>query len=477
MLTDKSLKIWRPTDTTESSRDVWGPADSATGVKPLLTRKGDTIPLRKKSDRDGLYAVMSEQGTISFRYDYKVGTRRETLTVGRYDAQAPAKAPRELEELQYGMTVTLAEARLLLTRARRSVEKGESPSRAKAEQKAATAEARNFGAWAEAYFQHKADPKSKGEQLADSTLARRRSTYRRTLEQPFGRLMLQEITPARLSALCDELKEKRGPAVAIHAREIVLMVFRFAQAKGMDIGNPAERVQASSIATLEPRDRALTPTELRLFLQAVEGVATLPTLRLALRFVLLTGVRKGEFIGATWDEIDWDAETWTIPAARMKAGKVHVVYLSRQAMDILETFQACFSASRYLHPGRYESDITISNATLNRVIAAAIERIRKDQPDFQAFSVHDLRRTFSTLLNAAKFDSRFIEMSLAHAPRDRIAATYNVAQFAGERRIMLQAWADMIDCWVAGESARDVIAQAKVMVANVNDDLELGQEL
>jgi len=80
----------------------------------------------------------------------------------------------------------------------------------------------------------------------------------------------------------------------------------------------------------------------------------MPTLRLAVRFVLLTGVRKGEFVGATWDEIEFDGETWTIPSRRMKGGKPHIVYLGDQALDILTTLRSCFLASRYLHSGRYD---------------------------------------------------------------------------------------------------------------------------
>lgn len=84
--------------------------------------------------------------------------------------------------------------------------------------------------------------------------------------------------------------------------------------------------------------------------------------------------------------------------------------------------------------------------------------------------MHDLRRTFSTGLNRAKFDERWIEMSLAHAPRNRIAAVYNVNRYLGERKIMLQCWADMIDAWMRGESARDLIADAKRRAAEVHDD-------
>jgi len=424
----------------------------------------------KRADRDGMYVAVLPSGTISFRYDYRINGRRETLAIGRYDAKLKGKPARELDELEYGMDVSLSEARSLLDKARRDVERGVSPSRTKVEQRTAAAQALTFDGWAQRYFEFKADPKSGAEQLAESTLAFRRSTYRRVIEPELGRLRLEEVTPQRLMRLCDEAKEKRGPAVAIHVREVVQAVFRYAQSSGQTANNPAEAVRASAIATFAPRDRALSPSEIRKFLAALEQVATTPTLRLALKFVLLTGVRKGEFIDATWSEIDFDAGRWTIPASRMKAGKAHVVPLSEQALDILTALRACFGASQYLHPGRYDSETPISNATLNRVIDAAVAVIRKDDPEFQTFGVHDLRRTFSTGLNRAKFDERWIEMSLAHAPRNRIAAVYNVNRYLSERKIMLQCWADMVDAWVRGESARDLIADAKRRAAEVHEE-------
>jgi integrase len=66
--------------------------------------------------------------------------------------------------------------------------------------------------------------------------------------------------------------------------------------------------------------------------------------------MLLTGVRKGEFIGATWSEVDWERAQWSIPAERMKAGKPHTVYLAEQALDILTTLRTCFPSSKYVHP-------------------------------------------------------------------------------------------------------------------------------
>ena len=60
-------------------------------------------------------------------------------------------------------------------------------------------------------------------------------------------------------------------------------------------------------------------------------MATYPPIKLALRLILLTLVRKGELIQATWDEVNFENATWTIPKQRMKGRNPHVVYLSRQA--------------------------------------------------------------------------------------------------------------------------------------------------
>ena len=55
-------------------------------------------------------------------------------------------------------------------------------------------------------------------------------------------------------------------------------------------------------------------------------MATYPTIKLALHLILLTLVRKSELIQATWDEVDFESKTWTIPKQRMKGRNPHVVY-------------------------------------------------------------------------------------------------------------------------------------------------------
>lgn len=341
----------------------------------------------KVADQQGLYVAVTRTGVVSFRFDYRVNGRRETLVIGQYDPNLGAKKPRDLVELDYGMSLTLAEARLLLTRAYRSVEHGESPSRTKVEKRFEAADALTFGKWAGKYFAE-AD-------LAESTRSMRKSVY----------------------------------------------------ARGLKIDNPAEAIRPSSIATFKARDRALSPAEIHTFFNALDQTATTSTLRLAVKFMLLTLVRKSEFIEATWGEANFETAIWTIPKERMKAGRPHNVYLSQQALDILVAFKTCFSARSYLHPGRYETELPISAATLNRVIDATVKLIRGRGEDFEPFTVHDLRRTASTLLHEAGFNSDWIEKCLAHEQRG-VRAIYNKAEYAEQRRAMLQTWVDMLDGWI-----------------------------
>lgn len=224
-------------------------------------------------------------------------------------------------------------------------------------------------------------------------------------------------------------------------------MYRWAIERGRKVQNPAATVRPSSIATFEPKDRGLSPEEIGIFFRVIEDVGTLPTIRLPLRFILLTVVRKGELLQATWSEIDFVNALWTIPKERMKGRRAHNVYLSQQALDILVALKTCAGGSAYLLPSRYDCDKPISNATLNRVIDVTVDRAVAQRLPLRPFTVHDLRRTASTLLHEAGFNSDWIEKCLAHEQRG-IRAVYNRAEYADQRRDMLQQWADMVGSWV-----------------------------
>lgn len=376
----------------------------------------------KLTDRDGLYITVLTTGTISFRYNYRINGRQETLVLGRYGTGG----------------ITLAEARELLSDAKKGLAAGKSPSRQKAREKQKIKEADSFGEWAELWL--------KDHQMAESTRDMRRSVFERDLKGLFGRLKMTEITHEDLRSLCDKIVERGAPATAVHAREVVHMVFRYAMERGHKYENPAELVRPTSIARFQPKDRSLTPEEIRILYQYLERISTSPTIRLAVKVLLLTMLRKSELIEATWEEINFTDAVWTIPAERMKRRNPHNVYLSRQVLDIFVALKTCAGGSRYVLPSRYDPDIHMSKATLNQVTTLAFKLAQKEGRPLSKFGPHDLRRTASTLLHEAGYNTDWIEKCLAHEQKG-VRAVYNKAEYSEQRRAMMQDWADMIDRW------------------------------
>lgn len=393
-----------------------------TAIKALRSQK----KLYKVSDRDGMYVVVQPSGAIVFRYDYRLNGRRETLTLGRYGPEG----------------LSLARAREKLIDAKRAISEGRSPAQEKQHDKRRLKEAKRFGEFGEKWFQES--------RMAESTRAMRRSIYERDILPTFRNRLLTEITPDDLRMMCGKVKDRGAPATAVHVRDIVKLIFGFAILHGEKVANPADEVGPASIATFVPKDRSLSPAEIRVMLGQLEHVPTLPTIRLGMKLFLLTMVRKSELQDATWDEVDFENAVWSIPKERMKRSKAHNVYLSQQAVDIFIALKTCAGNSRYVLPSRYDADAPMSRATFNRITTAVVVRAKKEGLPLEPFTVHDLRRTGSTLLNELGFNSDWIEKCLAHEDGRSSRGVYNKAEYEHQRRHMMQEWSNLVDAWVLG---------------------------
>ncbi|EDN6086736.1 tyrosine-type recombinase/integrase [Salmonella enterica] len=382
--------------------------------------------LYKISDRDGLYVAVLTSGSVSFRYDYRINGRRETLVIGQYGRDG----------------ISLAEAREELIAAKKLLKAGQSPAAAKRDGIKKIRGAETFAVHTDSYMKHVI--------LADSTRAMKQAVIERDIMPALGNKMMAEITTGMVRDLCDRIVERGGRATAVQAREIISSVYRHANDRGHGLFNPAADIKPSSIAMFKPRDRTLQPEEIGVFFRALDNVGAMATMKLALKLVLLTLVRKSEFTHATWSEVDFKKWTWTIPAERMKGSRAHVIYLPKQAQDLMVGLQMCAGGSDYLLPGRYSVSKPLSNGALNRLINTTVEAVNDAGCHLDEFSVHDLRRTASTLLHEAGYPSDWIEKALAHEQKG-VRAVYNKAEYARQRAYMLQQWADMVDAWISGE--------------------------
>ncbi len=154
------------------------------------------------------------------------------------------------------------------------------------------------------------------------------------------------------------------------------------------------------------------------------------TSALGLRFLILTAARSGEVRLATWNEIDLEKKTWTIPAERMKAGKEHIVPLCSQAIDILKTME------KYR-----ESDLIFSGTKKDRPLSdmAFTQLLRRlDKTDITA---HGFRSSFRDWAGeTTAFPREVIEAALAHQLKDKTEAAYFRSNLLEKRRKLMDAW-------------------------------------
>jgi integrase len=152
----------------------------------------------------------------------------------------------------------------------------------------------------------------------------------------------------------------------------------------------------------------------------------------ALEFTILTAARSGEVRGATWAEIDADAKTWTIPAARMKAGKEHRVPLTAEALELLKA-QPKMPGTDLVFPaprGGQLSDMTLA-AVLRRMDVPAVP--------------HGFRSTFRDwAAERTAYPAHVAEMALAHTIGNKVEAAYRRGDLFEKRRLMMADWAKFL---------------------------------
>ncbi|WP_017772320.1 tyrosine-type recombinase/integrase [Paraburkholderia kururiensis] len=376
------------------------------------------------SDGAGLILEIMPSGSKFWRYRYSLhGKRQSPVTIGEYPA------------------VSLAAARERARRYTEIVSSGVSPVADARKDRGATKRldtVRDFaGYWIE-------------EQMADKSAEYQRTT-KRALEKDvypaIGNKAVAEVTPGDVLAICDRIKKRGAPKMALHTRNVVKRLYEYAIARQLVTVNPAQAVVARFVATQESRDRVLSPDEIGHVLRAVYGSSIRRPLKLAIHLLVLTMVRKSELIEARWSEFDLDAGVWRIPAERMKKDREHWVYLAPQAVQMLRELHEGRTSQLYVFPSSRGPDRPIAKSTLNQAVRAL-------DLEVQHFVLHDFRRTASTHLHEMGHPSDAIEKALAHTIRG-IKGVYNRAEYAEQRRHILALWAAFVETQI--DEGRKVI--------------------
>lgn len=391
---------------------------SDTAIRKLSSRSR----AYQKADGGGLFVEVMPGGKKAWRLRYWLRGKQEKVTLGSYPAMALTEA-RELRERYKGM-----------------VERGDSPMRRKAAERRSRDLPDTVEEFAAIWMKEVVEPATKDTRSI-------RQVLRKDILPSFGARRLDEVTPADVLSMTDRIKARGSDQMALLARNVLKRLFAFAIARQKASFNPAAAVQAAYIAKARSRDVALTPDEVGRLLRTVYASNMRRANKLAIHLLILTMVRKGELIEAQWIEFDLKAKVWTIPAERMKKDRPHVVYLPSQAVAMLEELKVIGCGAQHVFPSRHDLRKPISDSTLNTAIRAT-------NPEVQDFVLHDFRRTASTLAHEANWNSDVIEKALGHEQKG-VRGVYNKAQYAEQRRELLQWWANFVDAQI--EEGRKVV--------------------
>jgi integrase len=287
------------------------------------------------------------------------------------------------------------------------------------------------------------------------------SNERRYLEKDFlpefGNRPLNEITVLDCQTVVYRKRDGGHPSAAIHLRNTIKRMYAYAVELRLVLINPAAMMDTKYVGKAVRRKRHLTPKEIREFLHVIYKSNIRRQFKLALHIIPLTLVRKSMLLLATWDEVDFETGEWTIPKEHVKAKKgeehEHVVYMSSQVAAMFRELKALAGSSRFVLPGRGKQNQPFAKNALNK----ALEGLTFNM---EPFTIHDQRRTASTLLNEHGSENGWskevVEKALSHE-KDGIEGVYNRAEYAKQRKKMLQWRADYVD---------SIITESKVIVGN-----------
>jgi integrase len=243
------------------------------------------------------------------------------------------------------------------------------------------------------------------------------------------------------------IRDGGHPVQAMKVRDAAKRMYQYAIELNLATINPAAMVATRYIGRAVRRRRYLEPKEIRHLLHVVYASNIRRQFKLALHIILLTLVRKSMLLLATWEEFDFDSGEWTVPKEHMKGRKgeehEHVVYMSKQVAAMFRELKALAGGSHFVLPGRSTIRKPFGKNALNH----ALEGLNLQM---EPFTIHDLRRTASTELANNGFREEWIEKILSHE-KEGIKGVYNRAEYAKQRKQMLQWWADHVDS-IATES-------------------------
>jgi integrase len=258
-----------------------------------------------------------------------------------------------------------------------------------------------------------------------------------------------DLSRAAVVRVLDGLTKDGKAAMAARTAAYGRACYSWAVKRGSLNANPFLNLP---LAPVEKRERVLTDEELRAIWQATGGPGPFNAI---VRMLMLTGQRREEVAGVTWDEIALDYSVWTIPAARAKNGIAHIVPLSVPMRALIAANEA--DTSRGLHAreaGEREQTLVFPGRVGPFNGFGKSKAALDEASGVKEWRLHDLRRTMATGLQKLGVRLEVTEATLGHLSGSRagIVGVYQRHDYAAEKRAALDAWGAHVAALVKGHT-------------------------
>lgn len=420
--------------------------------KITATTLDKLTPGKEFSDAEsGMRVKVRESGKVTFslRYRRPATGKGNKLTLGHFDPQNV-----EDDEPVLGGPLTLAQARLLCAQAKRDIAKGIDPALGKRDRRADIRRQGKdtFATVARDYIERYAKKNTRRWRATaqgvgftvgqDGKLAdelRPGSLAHRWRDTP-----LATLTKAEVRRVLNEKVDAGTPYGALGNFKTIRRVLNWAVDEDVLTHSPIAKMKPPHRAV--SRERTLTWDEIRLLWSACEslGYPWGPLVRL----LLVLGQRRDEVRKLSVDELSAVDQLITLPSARTKNKREHLVPLPGLAVELLE---ACPKlGNRYVFTTDGRSPVASISKATNKLRKLMNEELRKRTGDPQAavpnFRLHDLRRTCATLMASLKVAPHVIDAVQNHVSGaiKGVSRTYNRYQYLDEKREALELWAETL---------------------------------
>lgn len=386
----------------------------------------------KLSDSEGMYLEVMPNGSKYWRLKYRHLGKEKRLALGVYPE------------------VSLADARNKRSEARKLIASDIDPSLAKKREKLKSYvnAANTFETVAREWHENQ---KERWSRAYPGKVMR---CLEKHLFPYIGNLPISEISPPEILECLRRIEKDKKLDMASTMKQLSGQIFRYGIQTGKCERDPSADLRGALKIGKTKHYAAIEAKDIPDFLKALEknDARLFSRTQRAIRLSLLVFARPGEIRQAQWSEINFETETWTIPAEKMKMRRDHIIPLSKQAVTVLKEQQeeTGYLDTDWVFPSQVRPKQAMSDGTVTR----AIERLGYGDR-LVAHGFRALART--TIREQLGYDSEVIEKQLAHKTKNPLGEAYDRTQFLDKRKKMMQHWADFLDA---------VASNGKIVVSN-----------